>query len=76
LADHYFAWINILQRQGQCIAFANEDPQLSRTQNVIRITDEIDEILKTEALLLNNPVTARDVGRWVDRIWHHRQVAK
>jgi len=64
LIGQYFAWIHILQRQGQFIAFTSGGKRLSRTQKFIKITDEITELLNTGDLKADMP---RDDERREDR---------
>ena len=68
LVGQYFAWMHILQRQGQFIAFASGGKRLSRTHVFVRITDRITNLLNNELLheeageLMSEPSTAR---RWL-----------
>ncbi len=67
LVGQYFAWMQILQRQGQFIAFASGGKRLSRTHVFIRITNQITDLWNKELLdedaweLESEPSTVR---RW------------
>lgn len=50
LVGQYFAWIHILRRQGQFIAFTSGGKQRSRSQEFIKITDQITDLLNTDVL--------------------------
>lgn len=50
LVGQYFAWVHILQRQGQFIAFASGGKRLSRTHVFVRITNQITDLWNKELL--------------------------
>jgi len=50
LVGQYFAWIHIQRQQGQFMALTGEHKQLSRTKDVIKITNQISELLNTADL--------------------------
>lgn len=51
LFGQFFAWMHIIRRQGQFVAFVSEGKQRGRTRDFIRITELITEILNTTILV-------------------------
>ncbi len=68
LVGQYFAWMQILQRQGQFIAFATGGKRLSRTHVFVRITTQIADLWNKE-LLDENAWEAESEPSTVRRWW-------
>ncbi|KAH7142732.1 hypothetical protein B0J13DRAFT_636391 [Dactylonectria estremocensis] len=73
LVGQYFAWIHILRRQGQFIAFTSGGKQRSRSQNFIRITDQITDLLNTD--VLEPGISGGDREQWETERWDVEQQA-